>query len=65
MKLSRKDAADRIGLPVKTLDNWRQLGKGPAFFKLGSRVIYEAADVDAWLSQQRRSLNGGLPPEAA
>ncbi|MDO8308147.1 MAG: helix-turn-helix domain-containing protein [Actinomycetota bacterium] len=33
-----------------TLRYWRQVGRGPRCFKLGKRVLYETADVEAWLA---------------
>lgn len=32
----------------RTLANWRYRLKGPAFHKIGGRVLYEWASVDAW-----------------
>ncbi len=43
------------GVPVQTLARWRFEGCGPAFLKLGGRVRYEVADLDAWLDAQRRT----------
>lgn len=33
----------------ETVRYWRHIGKGPRSFKVGRRVLYEAADVQAWL----------------
>jgi len=33
---------------VKTLANWRCLGKGPRFLKVGGRIAYALDDVAAW-----------------
>ena len=35
--------------PYSTLAHWRCQGRGPAFVKLGSRVAYRGADLNAWL----------------
>lgn len=49
------DAASRhIGLSVSTLNKLRVFGGGPVFLKLGRRVVYDLADLDAWLSTKRR-----------
>ena len=37
------------GIPRKTLQNWRVLGKGPRFRKFGSGVRYKVSDVEAWV----------------
>ncbi len=33
----------------ETVRYWRHVGKGPASFKLGRKVLYAAADVVAWI----------------
>jgi hypothetical protein len=33
---------------VRTLDQWRYLGKGPSSIKIGNKVRYKLADVVAW-----------------
>jgi hypothetical protein len=38
--------------PLQTLANWRWLGKGPKFTKVGRDVRYEWADVYAWEKNQ-------------
>ncbi len=32
----------------RTLANWRCSGSGPRFVKIGGRVMYRLADVQAW-----------------
>jgi len=51
--LSPVAVSDKTGLTPKTLANWRVLGKGPTWFKIGRLVRYDEADVDAWLSRFR------------
>ena len=41
-----------ISLPV--LANWRSAGKGPKFVKLGGRVKYRKADVEAFINSSVR-----------
>jgi len=65
VKRSETDTAARMGVRPKTLANWRSLGTGPAFFKLGNRVVYDDADVDAWLAARKRSSTSGQPRPAA
>jgi hypothetical protein len=45
------EAANYVGKPTKTLANWRHLGTGPAFIKVGNRVRYRPSDVDRWLDE--------------
>lgn len=42
-------AAD-LGLTVWALRKWRQRGYGPIPRKLGKRVLYERAEVEAFLA---------------
>jgi hypothetical protein len=39
------------GLSVKTLANFRSLGKGPRFYRRGRRIFYRLEDVERWLTQ--------------
>lgn len=32
----------------RTLSNWRCAGTGPKFVKLGGRILYPVAEVEAW-----------------
>lgn len=45
-------AAEYLDLGVSTLNRWRGTGEGPPFVKIGSRVRYRRADLDAWLKQR-------------
>ncbi len=46
--LTPRDAARHLGVAVKTLEGWRAARSGPAFAKVGARVRYALADLDAW-----------------
>jgi predicted site-specific integrase-resolvase len=52
--LTPRQLAARWGLSEKTLERWRQLGTGPAFLKLGSRVVYPLNDVNSYELRQTR-----------
>jgi hypothetical protein len=54
MKLDTKGLSDRTGIPAKTYENWRSLKKGPPYYKVGARVLYDDAEVDAWFAAHRR-----------
>jgi predicted DNA-binding transcriptional regulator AlpA len=43
-----------LGLRPNTLAQWRVSGAGPVYLKIGRRVRYRAADVDAWLATPAR-----------
>ncbi len=50
-----KEAATYLGISVHSLRRWRWIGGGPKFLKLGSRVVYPVAELDAWQSDKLRS----------
>jgi len=54
--LNQIELARRWGLSHRTLERWRWLGEGPAFMKLGGRVVYRLADVEAF--EQARLRRG-------
>jgi hypothetical protein len=48
-------AAAYIGVSRKTLSNWRALGEGPPYVRLGKpggRVVYRVADLDRYLADR-------------
>ena len=49
--------AAQTGFSEKTLANWRVLGQGPAFFKVGRLVRYRPESVDAWIASQDPQSN--------
>lgn len=48
LALNEAELATRWGLSVKTLRRWRQNQLGPIFCKLGSRVTYLLAEIEAF-----------------
>ena len=48
-------AAAYVSASPRTLENWRQQGKGPKYLKIGRSVVYLESDLEAWLQSQRRS----------
>lgn len=48
LALNEYELAARWGLSVKTLRRWRQEQLGPIFCKLGARVTYLIADIEAF-----------------
>ena len=54
------EAADYLGRPTKTLQRWRQEGRGPRSAMVGGRVVYDRADLDSWIEAEfTRSARGG------
>jgi hypothetical protein len=53
-RLGEREAAAYLGpVQVRTLQDWRVRGIGPAYSKLGRRVAYAVADLDAFLELGR------------
>lgn len=53
-RLSERDAAAYLGpVAVRTLQDWRSKGVGPAYAKLGKRVAYDTSDLDVFVASQR------------
>jgi excisionase family DNA binding protein len=50
-------ASAYLGVPVKTLYEWRYRGIGPPSYRVGRHIRYRKAEVDAWLAE--RHLVGG------
>jgi hypothetical protein len=40
--------ATRWRVSPRTLEQWRWQGRGPRFLKIGGRVVYRLADVEAF-----------------
>ncbi|XOY56370.1 MAG: helix-turn-helix transcriptional regulator [Rhodobacterales bacterium] len=63
-KITQEQLAQRWHLSPRTLEQWRWLGKGPKFLKIGARVLYREEDVEAWeASQVCQNTSGPLPSE--
>ena len=54
LHLDENKLAERWSMSARTLQRWRQQGKGPHFLKLGGRVVYRLTDVEAFERDQRR-----------
>jgi predicted DNA-binding transcriptional regulator AlpA len=46
--LRTKEAAEFLSLSPRTLEKHRTYGTGPAYRKLGGRVVYPVDDLEAW-----------------
>jgi len=51
--LNTTAAAAMLGVAPATLVQWRHLGRGPDFHKVGRLVRYKRADLDAFLNRSR------------
>ncbi|WP_323992838.1 helix-turn-helix domain-containing protein [Nguyenibacter sp. L1] len=49
--LTADEAARRIGVSAHMLWRFRSGNEGPRYIRIGRRVLYRPADVDAWLAE--------------
>lgn len=49
------DVARFLGVPVRTVYQWRYLGTGPKGARVGKHVRYLPEDVLAWFRQQQEA----------
>jgi predicted DNA-binding transcriptional regulator AlpA len=52
--LNELTVSKTLGLTRKALQNMRWRGGGPRYVKLGRRVLYDRADLEAWIQQNKR-----------
>jgi len=58
-------AAGQLGMTPGALAQWRYLGTGPSFLKLGGRAVrYRQSDLDAWLETTVRTRTDDRPGAA-
>lgn len=51
--LPTDEAAHYVGLAYGTLKKMRVTGDGPAYVRIGSRIVYLIEDLNAWLQEHR------------
>jgi len=52
--LDTHEVCKQLGLKNRSvLDGWAQKRKGPSFYRIGTRRLYDQRDVTAWLRAQR------------
>ena len=59
--LTEHEAAAFLRLAPGTLQNRRGTGTGPAFLKLGARVVYKREDLETWAEARRRTSTSDRP----
>ena len=56
--MTTNELAELLRTSPETVRYWRHMGKGPASFKAGRKVLYARADVDRWIAQRQQAPNG-------
>ena len=60
--LSTRKAAAALGLSPRTLDRYRETGRGPAYHRFGQRIVYRRDDLDDWAAKRRVPAADEPPP---
>jgi excisionase family DNA binding protein len=60
-RLHVAEAAAYIPLSKSKLNELRIKGGGPRFIKIGKRVLYDTADLDKWIEENKRKSMSDLP----
>jgi hypothetical protein len=55
--LNQVQLSRRWRLSPRTLDRWRWLNQGPNYLKVGGRIVYRLADVEAFEAAHLRHLS--------
>jgi excisionase family DNA binding protein len=63
--LRTRDAAAYTGLAKSTLEKLRVYGGGCPYLRVGRAVLYDPADLDAWLAEHRRLSTSDPGPTRA
>ena len=59
--LGASATALRLGLSTSTLAKMRLYGTGPAYSKLGRRVVYRPEDLESWIAENRFQSTSEYP----
>ena len=49
-RMAAKDAARYIGVEEGTLSNWRYLGQGPEWVRVGGKIFYFQSTLDEYIA---------------
>jgi predicted DNA-binding transcriptional regulator AlpA len=58
-RLTTTEVSALTGIPAATLRYYRYLGTGPRSYRLGRTVVYDRADLDEWINEQKKSTAAG------
>jgi excisionase family DNA binding protein len=58
--LSPEEVASFLGVPVKTLYQWRYKGIGPRGIRVGRHVRYRQHEVEAWVQSLGEPTGHGI-----
>lgn len=58
--LNTVEAAQRLRLNPQTLNRWRRKGTGPAYIRVGKKVMYPDEQIQVWLQEHRKALGQSI-----
>ena len=58
VKLKEGDVSEEYNIPIRTLQEWRRRGTGPAYEKIGSSVYYDRGEVEQFFRRHRIVTTG-------
>jgi hypothetical protein len=61
--LNQVQLARRWSLSPRTLERWRWLKEGPAYLKVGGRVVYRVEDIEAYETSQLHRVRSEISKE--
>ena len=63
--LTVDEAAQRLSISASYLNKLRCFGGGPIFVRLGKAVRYLPSDLDAWITENKRTNTSSASPAYA
>ena len=57
-------AAEKIGITIGTLANWRWRGVGPTYYQVGGLIRYADDEVDAFMAAGRQATPDDVSAKA-
>ncbi len=56
--LAPTEVSELLGIPTRTLTDWRYRGEGPRYLRIGRHVRYRPAEIESWLERAEANQNG-------
>ena len=58
--LDEKQVAERLNVALPTLRNWRSLGRGPNWCRIGARAVrYAPSEIEKFIARGMVETQGG------
>ena len=58
--LNQQELADRWRVSPRTVERWRYLKTGPSYHKLGGKIGYSLADIEAYERRRRAETHSSI-----